>query len=84
MVDMYMSCTEEFIKDKIERLFVMESPLRVVVAMIAFGLGIDCPDVRHVINFGLLSDIESYVQEIGRAGRVTQPSPATLVFIQHQ
>ena len=63
MVDMYKSCTDEFIKEKIERLFVMESPLRVVVAMTAFGLGIDCPDVHHVINFGLPSDIESYVHE---------------------
>ena len=63
MVNMYMSCTDEFIKDQIERLFVMESPLRVVVATTAFGLGIDCPDVHHVINFGLPSDIESDEQE---------------------
>ena len=78
MVDMYMSCTDEFIKDQIECLFLMESPLRVVVATTAFGLGIDCPDVHHVINFGLPSDIESYVQETGRAERDTQPSLATL------
>ena len=72
---MYMSCTEVVIKDKIEQLF----PLRVVIAPTAFGLGIDCPDVRHVINFGLPSDIESYVQETGRAGRDSLPSLATLV-----
>ena len=48
MVDMCMSFTEEFMKDKIERLVVMESPLRVVVAMTAFGLEIDCPDVHHL------------------------------------
>ena len=71
MVDMYTSCTDEFIKYKIEHLFVMESPLRVVVATTAFGLGIDSPDVHHGINFGLPSDIESYVQETGRAGRDT-------------
>ena len=75
LVDMYMSCAEVVIKDKI----VMDSPLRVVIATTAFGLGIDCPDVRHVINFGLPSDIESYVQETGRAGRDSLPSLATLV-----
>ena len=50
-----------------------------VIATTAYGLGIDCPDVRHVINFGLPSDIESYVQETGRAGRDSLPSLATLV-----
>ena len=79
LVDMYMSCTEVVIKDKIEQLFMMDSPLRVVIATTAFGLGIDCPDVRHVINFGLPSDIESYVQETGQAGRDSLPSLATLV-----
>lgn len=80
LVDMYMSCTEIIIKDKIEQLFKMDSPLRVVVATTAFGLGIDCPDVRHVINYGLPSDIESYVQETGRASRDGLPSLATLVI----
>ena len=42
LLDMYMSCTEVVIKDKIEQLFIMDSPLRVVIATIAFGLGIDC------------------------------------------
>ena len=50
-----------------------------VIATTAYGLGIDCLDVRHVINFGLPSDIESYVQETGRAGRDSLPSLATLV-----
>ena len=84
LVDMYMSCTEVVIKDKIEQLFMMDSPLRVVIATTAFGLGIDCPDVRHVINFGLPSDIESYVQETGRAGRDSLPSLATLVKKNNQ
>ena len=79
LVDMYMSCTEVVIKDKIEQLFIVDSPLRVVIATTAFGLGIDCPDVCYVINFGLPSDIESYVQETGRAGRDSLPSLATLV-----
>ena len=55
------------------RLFSMQSSLRVVVATVAFGMGIDCPDVRQVINLGSPADIESYVQETGRAGRDDLP-----------
>ncbi len=52
-----MSCTDTEVKENIEQLFVIDSPLRVVIATTAFGLGIDCPDVRHVISFGFPSDI---------------------------
>ncbi len=69
LVDMHMSCTDPEVKEKIGQLFVIDSPLRVVIATTAFGLGIDCPDVRHVISFGFPSDIESDDQETGRAGR---------------
>jgi len=47
-----------------------------------FGLGIDCPDVGHVINYGLPSDVASYVQETGQetggAGRGSLSSLATM------
>ena len=79
LVDMYMSCTEQAVKDEITRLFCMESMLRMVIATVAFGMGIDCPDVRQVVSFGSPNDIESYIQETGRAGRDTLPCLAILI-----
>ena len=48
--------------------FVYLSNLRIVVATMAFGMGVDCPNIRQIIHVGLLDDISSYVQETGRAG----------------
>ncbi|SMN01812.1 ATP-dependent DNA helicase RecS (RecQ family) [uncultured Candidatus Thioglobus sp.] len=80
LVEMFSSCTPDSVRRQIIKSFCTPSAsLRVVCATIAFGMGVDCPDVRQVITFGIPEDVETYIQQIGRAGRDGKPSLALLL-----
>ena len=54
--------------------------MRVIVATIAFAMGLDCPNVRHVIQWGPPPNVESYIQETERAGRDGLPATVILYY----
>ena len=69
-VAMYHSKTADANKEHVIQEFPKpDSIVRVVVATVAFGLGVNIPDIRKVINFGAPRNLEEFVQESGRAGR---------------
>ena len=56
----------------------MQSSLRVVIATVAFGMGIDCAAIRQVVHLGAPDDVEAYIQDTCRAGRDGQNLIAAL------
>ena len=60
LVDMYTGGTSKLVSDTIVKQFcIPDLCLRIVIATVAFGLGVDCPNVRKIMHFGMPTDIET-------------------------
>ena len=81
MVEMLHSNTPEDVKQHVTKMFSQsDSHLRILVATIAYGMGVNCKNVTRVIHFGPSNTVEAYMQENGRCGREGQQSYTILLY----
>ena len=75
----YHAGMDQDVRDRNQDRFLTEGGV-VMVATIAFGMGIDKPDVRFVVHVNIPSTVEAYYQEIGRAGRDGLPAETLMLY----
>ena len=79
LVDMFTAVLTAEKKEQVLQSFAKsDGKLRLIVATTAFGMGVDCPDIRRIVHWGMSSTLEEYVQETGRSGRDGKSSVAVL------
>ncbi|CAE8716745.1 unnamed protein product [Polarella glacialis] len=78
-VGVYTGATEKDERVRVQSAF-DTGEVQVLVATVAFGMGIDKPDIRNIIHYGLPKCMEDYHQQIGRAGRDGLPSSCIMLF----
>ncbi|CAE8633505.1 unnamed protein product [Polarella glacialis] len=78
-VGVYTGATEKGERERVQSAF-DKGEVQVLVATVAFGMGIDKPDIRKIIHYGIPKCMEDYHQQIGRAGRDGLPSSCVILF----